>query len=601
MEILLWQNVRVFKIRNGLVKKNIVKYFLYYSALYLNKFLMLQKGFKLFISITKYFYKNLFRNLRYYVFALNLIFGVFSAYADVIYITNKSFGQDGWIVVTNWVTGKSIGDTNQNVMQVGSGANSATYNKKQFFGYIGFNLNPIKGVKVTSATLYVCRSNFSGTQSDISNKIIVDHVDFGPTIDISDANPTKYYTNLFILPTGNTPAILWWTNDVTSAVAFSATNKKLWSRENSSNWVQFRYRPYATVFDDTTMDYQRIFTSEHSLYKPYLKIVYTPHISITKYDISAYNFWAKQTNQTVMAFKIKDIETGHTLTRVIIKNAGNMVQGTDISNVKLWRDNNSDNWWDGNDTLIGNLYWSSSKSAWTNDNISGNWTNYIVTINIASGAVAGRNFKGIIPVGGIKCSGLYTNEKAYTNANFQTVVAPPEVAVTKNGNIPAYDLFRYDSNKTVIAFNVTDSSNHLLKSVKITNLGTMSNAKDIKQRGVKLWWDNGTTPNLWDASDTFITNLIPVRPTCWSNRVNFNQPLGGSGKNFVITIDLTNIARIGMTFKCRIPANGISCTNNKKGPTDNLDNANFQTVAREAVINEIMWMGSEKSIADEWV
>jgi len=56
-----------------------------------------------------------------------------------------------------------------------------------------------------------------------------------------------------------------------------------------------------------------------------------------------------------------------------------------------------------------------------------------------------------------------------------------------------------------------------------------------------------------------------------------------------------------MTFKCRIPANGISCTNNKKGPTDNLDNANFQTVAREAVINEIMWMGSEKSIADEWV
>jgi len=112
-------------------------------------------------------------------------------------------------------------------------------------------------------------------------------------------------------------------------------------------------------------------------------------------------------NIVAMIIRITGSPSGDTLTSFTIRNVKNAEYDTDISSVKLWKDNNGDSAWDSGDSLVALL--TNAGDTWYYNNIvladsavlASTGTIFLVTVDIGDTADDGDSFQGQIIAYGI--------------------------------------------------------------------------------------------------------------------------------------------------------------------------------------------------------
>jgi hypothetical protein len=140
---------------------------------------------------------------------------------------------------------------------------------KQVRGYTGFDLSTVSNGNITSATLFVYRTNVAGTAAVIT-PVIADSVDYGNTFEAADYGATVGLNNIANF---GVSAPGWTGLGVKLAVSNAKAVKKLWQKNSSSNWLQVRFRPTAVDTNNLQAD-QQLLGSADSAKKPYLRVYY---------------------------------------------------------------------------------------------------------------------------------------------------------------------------------------------------------------------------------------------------------------------------------------------------------------------------------------
>ena len=158
---------------------------------------------------------------------------------------------------------------------------------------------------------------------------------------------------------------------------------------------------------------------------------------------------------------------------------------------------------------------------------------------------------------------------------------PCSINIIKNADTPGGNIYPYQNNVSVLAFNISDSLSHNIKTIKICNEGTMQDNIDIS--AIKLWNDINAN-NLWDAGDIQINGAGIWNPL--SQTWNFTNLSIPSGQNIIAAINISGTAENSRTFRAKIKKgsimnmeeSGIFCQTNNI-ITNNIINANTLIIA----------------------
>jgi uncharacterized repeat protein (TIGR01451 family) len=139
---------------------------------------------------------------------------------------------------------------------------------KQVRGFTSFDLTTVSNGNITSATMFVYRTNVTGT-GGIITPVICEGVDYGNAF-----NGTAYGASM-LKAAGNfgVSAPGWIGINVWAAASNACNVKKMWQKDSSSNWLQVRFRPTAMDTNNLQAD-QQLLGSADSAKKPYLKVYY---------------------------------------------------------------------------------------------------------------------------------------------------------------------------------------------------------------------------------------------------------------------------------------------------------------------------------------
>lgn len=172
-------------------------------------------------------------------------------------------------------------------------------------------------------------------------------------------------------------------------------------------------------------------------------------LSIMKSDIASLKTRPNYSNQPILAFKYQD-NMGHKLKKLRIKNNGTMIQGIDISRIKIFDDTSTTiGKFNGTENFLDHLYWNSSLFKWTNNNLlidSGK--NLLITADIGASATHNRTFLACTTLtDDITCQSNYTAALVITNRGTLTISTdthPPSDVfpfILKTGNNSSITLF----------------------------------------------------------------------------------------------------------------------------------------------------------------
>jgi len=137
---------------------------------------------------------------------------------------------------------------------------------KEMRGFTGFDLAKVSNGNITAATMYVYRQTAVGT----AGNVLVDHVDYGPTLGAYDFNTTVYGLAVASVPTASGS---WAGMNMKSAVSNAWTNKKIWTKNGSQRWFETRFRLSSIDTNDQQADQQTMGSVEAGN-GPYLRVYY---------------------------------------------------------------------------------------------------------------------------------------------------------------------------------------------------------------------------------------------------------------------------------------------------------------------------------------
>lgn len=268
------------------------------------------------------------------------------------------------------------------------------------------------------------------------------------------------------------------------------------------------------------------------------------------------------TNNTLDSFTMAMNTGSGTVTSLTVTGSTNFT-ATNIgtNGVKVWRDTGTvPGAWDAGDTLISSASTAIAANATTitisSQSVTTTPQNYIVTVDIASGATVGQAFTGNIS--GVVGTGLGTvlADNDTTSASL-TVTAPGNLTIG-DGAIPINRNAQPNSaNNALDGFTMSmaaSTSTSTVTSLTITG-STNFTATNIPTNGVKVWRDTGTAVGYWDAGDTLVSSASTAVNASHQTTVTISsEPISYPAKNYLVTVDTTAGATIGQSFTATVTA-----------------------------------------------
>jgi hypothetical protein len=246
------------------------------------------------------------------------------------------------------------------------------------------------------------------------------------------------------------------------------------------------------------------------------------------------------TNNAVDAFTLATNIGTDTVTALTVTFTGTDVNDVAASGVKIYEDDGGTaNEWDAGDTLIDTVSFSGTTASFTGLNISVNTsaTQYLVTYDIAAGASETNTLQGAITAATV------TNPLVNNDTTDATLTVLDPITTIGDGTSPASkNVAPSSTNNAVDAFTlVTNVGTDTVTSLTVTFSGTDVN--DVAASGVKIYEDDGSTANEWDAGDTLegsasfsgttadVTVSISVDDSATQYLVTYDMAAGATGVN----------------------------------------------------------------------
>jgi hypothetical protein len=238
------------------------------------------------------------------------------------------------------------------------------------------------------------------------------------------------------------------------------------------------------------------------------------------------------TNYAVDAFTLATNIGTDTVTSLTVTFSGTDVNDVAASGIKIYEDNGGTaNEWDATDTLIDTVSFSGTTASFTGLNISVDTSpnQYLVTYDIAAGATETNTLQGAITAA-TSTETVVNNDT--TDATL-TVVFP--VTTIGDGTSPGNKTVAPSStNNAVDAFTLaTNVGTDTVTSLTVTFSGTDVN--DVASSGVKIYEDDGSTANEWDAGDTLEGSASFSGSTA---DVSVSISVGDSATQYLVTYDM---------------------------------------------------------------
>ena len=326
------------------------------------------------------------------------------------------------------------------------------------------------------------------------------------------------------------------------------------------------------------------------------------YIKLSKYGNTAEYFVAAgTTNIPVIAFNPIDM-SNHNIETIKIKNLGNMSNGIDVTNLKLWYDVNRNLEWDTNDVFIaGPADYSNATQKWCFDglNIPSN-TNLLITIDIPLTGRTNKWFKALVygklHKGDVICLHGARNINSISNTNI-VVIGPHIYEITKNTNFPATNVgYTGWPGVECLSFHIKDTGNHKVTMLKIGNLGTMSNT-DIN--GIYLYYDADNSFD-YTAGDSWIGSMnYDSSEKKWIYQAGSPWPPPiDSNTNIIVMLNTSQNGEVSNTFKAIIDIGDVlwSCG---AFNTTAISNTNFITRIDEVVPHKLSDIPTTNAFAGE--
>ena len=187
-----------------------------------------------------------------------------------------------------------------------------------------------------------------------------------------------------------------------------------------------------------------------------------------------------------------------------------------------------------NSAVLATSYWISSTGAQTN------------RLFRARGSIANNRGTGIVASWGEASAGATTTIEDGTSPGNKSVARS-----TTNNAVDAFTL-------------ATDTGTDTVTALTVTFTGTDVN--DVAASGVKIYEDNGATPNEWDSNDTLIDTASFSGTT--ANFTGLNISVTATATQYLVTYDIAAGATTSNTLQGAITAASVSNTLVNNDTTD---------------------------------
>jgi len=336
--------------------------------------------------------------------------------------------------------------------------------------------------------------------------------------------------------------------------------------------------------------------SSVGIQQDYIKIVAKRKIVAS--DVAIYapetrDFYPGTTNQIFLSFKVPDNDgAADTLTAFYVKNLGTAVNGSDITNLRVCKDNSPYGTY-GTEDACSALTWSGANSWWSATGLShaipiGGMRAFVLG-DITANPTDGRTIQMSIPLtaskNGLTVSSGYNGptDMAVTNTFTQTINGMVASQITNTGAAASTPL---PGTTNVLAMDFTIPLNggaaDTLTGLRVKNSGTAVNSTDIS--AVKAWAESGATAGFQAAQDTLLGTLAWSSGNSWwaITGLSLNYT---TAKRIYITVDIAGSPTDGSTVQLYLVSGGtdsdagVVVSSGNDGPLDAaVTNANTQTI-----------------------
>lgn len=226
----------------------------------------------------------------------------------------------------------------------------------------------------------------------------------------------------------------------------------------------------------------------------------------------------------------------------------NAVQGTDVSNPYLYYDNGVLGVFEpGTDSTVTNLGWDGTYYNHTDltETVDSNGTNFIVTLDIDSGASA-PSVKLILEDSESGNPGIAeqtgqtdVDVQPFTNTDFEGnlryLVTADVVSLDTTSQPVAGNVTVGNNEVAVYAFNLTTPGAALMENVNFLLTATAEYGTHVSD--VKLYRDEGSVSLAWDASDVLVANLSSISGYL-KNTATLSEAIDSGGVDYIVTVDV---------------------------------------------------------------
>lgn len=311
---------------------------------------------------------------------------------------------------------------------------------------------------------------------------------------------------------------------------------------------------HITILDDPQPPAGSVYTNECWYSKQSIANLTPDFITLIKLkDFPSKSISPDSTN-TVLSFRLLE-QYKENISVITLQNLGSMSNNRDIKALKLWYDVDSSTNYSILDELAAIGIWTNNSWVFSGSIIPN--TNFIITLETSSAPKTNTTFQAFIDIGDIIANNGTTNTNSILNNGIITNPATHRVTLTITSNY-SYEITKSATNQPVMAMKYQDSFEHSLERIGISNLGNMSNKRDIS--ALKVYRDNGVIGR-FDGTETLLGILgYNTNIGKWTN--SFVIP---NNTDILITIDIADNPEKGRTFIGSIVStNDAWCVNNKK-------------------------------------
>ncbi|HEY3448494.1 MAG TPA: CxxxxCH/CxxCH domain-containing protein [Myxococcales bacterium] len=261
------------------------------------------------------------------------------------------------------------------------------------------------------------------------------------------------------------------------------------------------------------------------------------------------------TNNAVDSFVLSMGTGTSTVSTLTLTNSAQFTT-TNVSAVRLYRDNGTIGAWDAADVLVpttGTIGTSMTLTITTPEPVSTTPVNYIIVVDVAAAATNGNTLTSRVTA----ATGTGIGTPLYSDSASATLTIATLTTTVGNGiDPPSVNAQQGSAGHEQDAFTVV--KNYGTGTLSTLTLTTSAQFTTTNVAAVQIYRDSGTIGTL-DAADTLVPATGTIAATTMTVTFTTPEPVSTTAQNYLIVVNVQGAATVGNTLTARVT--GMTGTN----------------------------------------